>query len=292
MGKRRNKARRRTGLQVVTLCISTTLVLILLGMMVFSVLTAHNLSAYVRENLTVTVMLGDKVSTNEAKMLCRDLYHRPYTRHVSYISREQAKIEQSAAMGSDPSEFLGFNPFVATLEVKMSADYANCDSLRWISAELKKRPEVTDIAYQEDLMDKVNANLRKLSVILLVLAVLLTCVSFSLINNSIRLSIYSRRFLIHTMKLVGASWGFIRRPFLRRAIGVGIIAALLACLALGGGIYALYTYEPGILTIITWRELAITASSVLLFGIVITAMCAWLSVNKFLRMTAGELYKI
>lgn len=292
MGKKRKKARRHTGLQAVTLCISTTLVLILLGMMVFSVLTAHNLSSYVRENLTVTVMLGDKVSDNGAKMLCRDLYRRPYTRHVSYISREQAKIEQSAAMGSDPSEFLGFNPFVATLEIKMVADYANCDSLKWISKELKKRAEVTDVAYQEDLMDKVNSNLRKLSMVFLVLAFLLTCVSFSLINNSVRLSIYSRRFNIHTMKLVGASWGFIRRPFLRRAVSVGIIAAVLACGSLGGGIYALYNYEPAIMTVITWQELAITAAAILLFGIVITTVCAWLSVNKFLRMTAGELYKI
>ena len=94
------------------------------------------------------------------------------------------------------------------------------------------------------------------------------------------------------MKLVGASWGFIRRPFLRRAVGVGIIAAVLACGALGGGVYALYNYEPGILAVITWRELAITGAAVLLFGIIITTVCAWLSVNKFLRMTAGELYKI
>ncbi|MGN1263999.1 MAG: cell division protein FtsX, partial [Prevotella sp.] len=171
-------------------------------------------------------------------------------------------------------------------------DYANGDSLKWIAKELKSLNEVTDVAYQEDLMDKVNSNLRKLGVILLVLAVLLTCVSFSLINNSVRLSIYSRRFLIHTMKLVGASWGFIRRPFIKRAVGVGLVAALLACAALGGGMYALYNYEPNIIMVITWRELAFTAASVFFFGVVITALCSWLSVNKFLKMTAGELYKI
>lgn len=292
MGKKRKTARNRTGLQVVTLCISTTMVLVLLGMMVFSVLTARNLSAYVKENLTVTVMLGDKITDNQAKLLCRGLYRKPYTRHVSYISKQQAQREQCAAMGSDPSEFLGFNPFVATLEVQMKSDYANGDSLRWISKELKSLSEVTDVAYQEDLMDKVNSTLRKLGFILLVLAVLLTCVSFSLINNSVRLSIYSRRFLIHTMKLVGASWGFIRRPFIKRAVGVGLVAALLACGALGGGMYALYNYEPNIIMVITWRELAITAASVFCFGIIITSLCSWFSVNKFLKMTAGELYKI
>ena len=292
MRKKRKSPRSRHGLQVVTLCISTTLVLVLLGMVVFFVLTARNLSAYVRENLTVTVMLSDDMSVNQAKLMCRGLYRRPYTRNVDYISKDQAKREQSAAMGSDPSEFLGFNPFVATAEIRLKADYANRDSLRWIKAELMRNPHVTDVAYQEDLMDKVNDNLKRLSIVLLVLAVLLTCVSFSLISNTVRLSVYSRRFLIHTMKLVGASWGFIRRPFIRSAVGVGVVAAILACMVLGGGVYALYSYEPGITAVITWRELAITGAAVLLSGIVITALCSFFSVNKFLRMTAGELYKI
>lgn len=292
MARKRRKTGGRHGLQVVTLCISTMLVLILLGIVVFSVLTANNLSSYVKENLTVTVMLNDDMSVNQARMLCRNLYHRPYTKHIDYISKEQAKQEQSAAMGSDPSEFLGFNPFSATLEVRMNANYANSDSLKWVSTELRKYAGVTDVAYQEDLMDSVNANLQKLSVVLLILAVLLTCVSFSLINNTVRLSVYSRRFLIHTMKLVGASWGYIRRPFLRQAIGVGVLAAILACSVLGLGIYALYRYEPGLLTIITWKEMVITGGSVLLFGIIITALCSYFSVNRFLKMTAGELYKI
>ena len=277
---------------MVTLCISTTMVLVLLGLVVFSVLTSHNLSAWVKENLTVTVMLGDDVSTNDAKRLCRDLYHRPYSKNIDYVSKEQALKEQTAAMGSDPSEFLGANPFVATLELQLNSDYANRDSLRWIARELKKNPKVTDVAYQEDLMDNVNMNLSRINIVLLILALLLTFVSFSLINNTVRLSVYSRRFLIHTMKLVGASWGFIRRPFMQQGLLVGILAGLLAIAVLGGCIYALYTYEPNILNIITWRELAITAVAVLLFGIIITAVCSWISVNKFLRMTAGELYKI
>ena len=149
-----------------------------------------------------------------------------------------------------------------------------------------------DVAYQEDLMDKVNDNLRKVNLILLALAVLLTCVSFSLINNTVRLSVYSRRFIIHTMKLVGASWGFIRWPFMRQTIVVGLIAAVLACGALAGCAYGLYTFEPGIVAILTWKELAITGAAVFIFGIVITALCSYFSVNRFLKMTAGEIYKI
>ena len=277
---------------MVTLCISTSMVLVLLGLVVFSVLTSNNLSQWVRENLTVTVMLNDEVTVNEAKLLCRDLYHRPYSRNIDYISREQALKEQTAAMGSDPSEFLGTNPFSATLEIQMKSDYANRDSLRWISAELKKNPKVGDVAYQVDLMDKVNSNLTKINIVLLVIASLLTFISFSLINNTVRLSVYSRRFLIHTMKLVGASWGFIRRPFMRNGVLVGIVAAIIAIAVLGGCLYGLYYVEPNVINIVTWVELAITAGAVFLFGILITAVSSYISVNKFLRMSAGDLYKI
>ena len=292
MKRRQEKAGRRQGVQLVTLCISTSMVLVLLGLVVFSVQTSRNLSQWVKENLTVTVVLDDEVSVADAKQFSQDLSLRPFSKSISYVSREQALKEQTEAMGSDPSEFLGMNPFPATLELQLNSDYANADSLVWISEELRKNEKVADVAYQVDLMDSVNRNLAKLNILLLVLAVLLTFISFSLINNTVRLSVYSRRFLIHTMKLVGASWGFIRRPFMKQGLVVGIIAAVIAIAVLGGGIYALYYYEPGILLIITWRELAVTALAVLAFGLVITLTCSYISVNRFLRMPAGELYKI
>lgn len=292
MGKRRNKTRVRQGLQGVTLCISTALVLILLGMVVFSVLSARNLSAYVRENLTVTMMLGEDMTDPEARQLCKDLYKRPYISHLTYISKEQALKEQTEAMGTDPSEFLGVNPFVASIELQLKAEYANTDSLKWISGELKKDSKVTDITYPQDLMDSVNRNLNKINLVLLVLAVLLAFVSFSLISNTVKLGMYARRFTIHTMKLVGASWGFIRRPFLGNAVGIGLLAALIADGVLAGGVYALYTYEPGVLTVVTWQVMAVTGASVFAFGLIITLFCAFVSVNRFLRMKAGDLYKI
>lgn len=292
MKKRKKKTGSRRGMQLLTLCISTTMVLVLLGIVVFSVLTSRNLSAWVKENLTVTVMLSDDASVNDAKRLCRNLYYRPFSKNIDYVSKEQALKEQTLAMGSDPSEFLGANPFVATLELQLKSDYANRDSLNWIVAELRQNKFVTDVAYQEDLMDNVNKNLGRINVVLLVLALLLTFVSFSLINNTVRLSVYSRRFLIHTEKLVGASWGFIRGPFVRQALMVGIVAAILAICVLGACIYGLYYFEPNIMSIITWRELTITAVSILLFGIIITVICSWISVNRFLHMTAGDLYKI
>ncbi|WP_298639319.1 ABC transporter permease [uncultured Prevotella sp.] len=292
MTKKHRKTGSRHGLQAVTLCISTAMVLVLLGMVVFSVLSAQNLSAYVKENLTVTMVLSQDMSNPEAKALTNQLRKLPYINRVEYISKEQVLKEQTEAMGTDPSEFIGMNPFVGSMEVQLKAQYANTDSLKWIAKSLKKNQKVTDITYPQDLMDSVNNNLQRINMVLLVLAVLLTFVSFSLINNTVRLGMYARRFTIHTMKLVGASWGFIRGPFVRNAMGLGLLAAVVADGVLAGGVYALYMYEPDVLVVLTWEVLAITGGSVLLFGILITLFCSWLSVNRFLRMKAGDLYKI
>lgn len=278
---------------MVTLCISTALVLILLGLVVFSTLTGRNLSSYVKENLTVTMMLEQDMADNEAQTITRSLATRPYIKTIHFISKRAALRDAAKQMGTDPSTFTdGVNPFSSSIELTLKSDYANNDSLIWISKELKKYPKVADITYQKDLVDAVNRNLAKIGMGMMVLALLLTFVSFSLINNTVRLGIYARRFSIHTMKLVGASWGFIRRPFVLNAVLIGIVAAVLACVVLGLGMYALYCYEPEILTIVTWREMAITGAAVLLCGIIITVICANISVNRFLRMKAGDLYKI
>ena len=293
MRKKHNKPRSRYGLQVITLCISTALVLILLGIIVLSVFSTRNLTNYVKENLVVTMMLDQDLTNPEAQRLCTRLQARPYIKSLSFISKEQALKEQTAAMGTDPSEFMGGdNPLLASIELTLKGDYANNDSLNWISKELKAYPKVADITYQHELVEDVNTTLSKVSLVLLVLAALLTFVSFSLINNTVRLGIYAGRFSIHTMKLVGASWGFIRRPFIKQAVSVGIIAALLAIIVLACLVYGLYRYQENVFSIITWEVLAITGCAVLLFGICITAICAYVSVHSFLRMKAGELYKI
>lgn len=293
MRKKRNKARSRYGLQVVTLCISTTMVLVLLGMVVLSVFTTRNITKYVKENLVVTVILEQDMTNPETQNLCNQLNTRPYIKNLSFISKEQALKEQTTAMGTDPTEFTGGdNPFLSSIELTLQGDYANNDSLAWISKELKNHPKVSGISYQHDLVENVNNTLRKVSLVLLILAALLTFVSFSLINSTVRLGIYARRFSIHTMKLVGASWGFIRKPFINQAVGIGIIAASLATAVLIGFIFGLHQYETGVFTVITWDVMAITTVVIYISGILITAFCAYISVNKFLRMKAGELYKI
>lgn len=292
MGKRRKKASKRSSLQVITLCISTALVLILVGLVVLSVLSARNLSKVVKENLTVTLVLSEEITEPEVAQMKKSLEGKRYVQHVKYISKEQVLAEETKALGYDPTEFVGVNFYTASLELNLKSDYANRDSMKWIGAELKKHHKVKEVDFQQDLMDQVNDNIGKASIVLIVLAVLLSIISFSLINNHVRLGVYASRFNIHTMKLVGASWGFIRRPFIWRAIAIGLVAAIIAILVLGGGVYAWYTKSPDILIVMTWEVLAITAGVILLFGLIITTFCSYVSVNKFLKMKAGDLYKV
>jgi cell division transport system permease protein len=292
MRKSRNLEKRRHGLQMVTLCISTTMVLTLLGLVMLSVLTAHNLQKNLRENVEISVILGDTIAKEDGVALGKMIQKKPYAHQVAFISSEEALKMAKDEMGIDPTEFTGSNPFSPELTVTMEAEYANTDSLSVIVKRLLKDRRVVDVAYTKDEIDGMNRILEPVSIALLGLSVLLIFICYTLISNSIQLSIYSRRFLIHTMKLVGASWGFIRRPFLKKAVVVGVISALLTCALLGGIIYMLMPYMPHVEEIMTWRELAITAAAVFVFGFVITVFCTLLSVNKFLRMTAGELYKI
>lgn len=292
MVKRRKHTRSRQGLQAVTLCISTAMVLILLGIVVFSGLVAHNLSAYVRQNIVVSLVLQDDMTDGEAKLFCDKLRHKPYTHTLQYISKEQALSDGIKELGVDPREFVDANPFLSSVEITLLNSYANNDSLALISKELKAFPKVSDVKYQKDLIESVNANIAKISIVLIVIALLLTIVSFSLINNTVRLGIYAHRFSIHTMKLVGASWGFIRRPFVAHSFMLGMIASTIACCMLGIGVYMLMMYEPDIVEIVTWEVLAFTAATVYVFGATITSVCTYISVSKFLRMKAGRLYKI
>ena len=279
-------------MQFITSSISTMLVLLLLGMVVFFVLSANNLSTYVRENISFTVLISDDMKEPEVLKFQKKRNEKVYVKESVYISKEKALQEQTEAMGTDPAEFLGYNPFTASIEIKLNAAYANSDSIAWIEKEITSNKKVMEVSYPQDLLDSVNRNIRKVSMFLLGLAALLTLISFALINNTIRLAIYSKRFLIHTMKLVGASWGFIRRPFLLRNIWIGVLSGVMADAVLMGMAYMLVKYEPQLIEIMTPASLLVVMVSVFIFGLAITSLCAYISINKYLRMKASALYYI
>lgn len=279
-------------MQFITSSISTTLVLLLLGLVVFFVLAAHNLSVYVKENISFSVLISDDMKESDILKLQKKLDKEAFVKQTEYISKKQALREQTEAMGTDPEEFLGYNPFTASIEIKLNSEYANSDSIAKIEKLIKKNTDIQEVLYQKELIDAVNDNIRNISLLLLGLAVVLTFISFALINNTIRLTIYSKRFLIHTMKLVGASWDFIRRPFLLRNFWIGVLAAFVANGILWGTAGWLVSYEPDLVKVITPNIMLLVSVAVLAFGVLITWLCALLSINKYLRMKANTLYYI
>ncbi|MBP1531180.1 MAG: permease-like cell division protein FtsX [Bacteroidaceae bacterium] len=277
--------------QALTSTISTTFVLILMGLVIICALTAHQLSESVRQSLTVTVMMSDDASEQQTLDYKKRLEQRQWVKDIDYISREQALKEQTEAMGQDPSEFLGQNPFLPLLEVHLQADYACTDSLMWITRQLKKNTLVSKVSYQKELVENLNRNLKKVTYVLLGIATLLLLVTLVLINNTVRLSVYSRRFVIHTMRLVGASWGFIRRPFMMRSLWIGLAAGVLADLVLAGGLRALWKYDPSMTQYVTLQNIGITLLAVLVCGLLLTLVCTFISVSHYLSMREGEMYE-
>ena len=292
MKKKREHRSTGSGMQNLTAGVSILMVLLVLGLVVFFGLTARNLSVYVRENIGFSILLSGEMREGDITQMKRQLDKEPSVRQSEYISKKQALKEQTEAMGTDPAEFLGYNPFKPSIEVKLNNRYANSDSIALIVKELKKNKYVQEVTYPKDLMDAVNKNIRGISIFLLALAGVLTFISFALINNIIRLTVYSKRFLIHTMKLTGASWSFIRRPFVRRSVGMGVVSALLADALLWVGAQRLLQWEPELSAVVTAEVMLLVSLAVLLSGVLLTWLCALFSVGRYLRMKACEMYYI
>lgn len=277
-------------MQAFTNTISTTMVLILLGMVVLLMLTAHVIGNSVKENLVVTVVLQEDVMTADAQKLRQQLCAKPYVNSIEYVSKEQALKEHVESMGIDPSEFLEANPFSISMEISMKADYSNNDSLLWIEKELKETKHVSEVYYQKDLVENLNHNLTRASLILLGIAALLVIVSLSLINSTVKLNVHNHRFVIHTMKLIGAKWGYIRRPFLISSFWIGLASAILADAVLYGLILCAARYDEAVLTYVTEQNMLITAGCVLAVGLLITVVCTYVSVTRQLYRRAERLY--
>lgn len=290
-GRKRNAQKKRwVKLPTLVSMISITMVLLLLGSVVLFALTANELSKSVRESLTVTVVLQDDIAVTEAKAFNDSISALPFVKHSQYISSEQALEEQSKSMGLDPSEFLGSNPFSISLELAMKHQYNCSDSLNWIVPGLKSCEAVHDVIYQHELVDTLNRNLNRISAIFLVIALLLILVSMSLINNMVRISIHNHRFDIYTMKLVGADWSFIRKPFMARAALMGFFSAVLADLMLLGGVEWIISKDPSAISFLPMQNVAVMAVCVFLFGLVLTLLCTYVSVTRILGMRESDLY--
>ena len=278
--------------QTISVYISTTLVLLLLGVMGILFVGGQSLSRSVQQNLVVSVIIDSQVNERSILELKETIDNHRGVDSSIYISKEQALEEEKIALKTDPTEQLGYNPYEASIEITMKPDYSNGDSLAIFEEEVFEYPGVNEVLYQKNLVDSVNRNIRKAGIVLMIFLIMLTLISWSLIGNLVRLSIYSKRFLLHTMKLVGATWGFIRRPFIISNMWIGLLSGVFADAILAAGVYTLVQKEPAMAAMIPTEELIIVGLVVIGFGIAICTLCAFLSVNKFLRMRCNDLYFI
>lgn len=275
-----------------TTTISIALVLCLIGLECIVLLSAHELMRHVRENVALTVVMSDAVTEDETARMGRLLTAVPYCHDSRYISREDALQEHIANLGEDPQKFLGYNPLPDAYEVHLCAEYAQADSIAAIEARLTALPYVDKIIYQEDVVRILDSNIGEASLILLAVATALLVIALVLISNTIQLQVYSKRFLINTMRLVGATPWVIKWPFIRRNMRMGVEASALALLVLAGAFYYCKARLGVLLFPLTWQNITFVVAVVLLSGVAITFFASWAATNRYIRMKINKMYEI
>ncbi|WP_462318644.1 cell division protein FtsX [Marinilabilia sp.] len=283
-------AKRKLRSSYVTTVISISLVLFLLGIIGLLFLNAHRLSTYVKENLGFTVLVNDNSREAEVQRLQKILNASEFVREANYVSKDEAADIMQEELGEDFVDFLGYNPLLSSIEVKVFAEYANPDSMAVIENQVLNFPQVKEVYYQKNLLHAVNDNIEKITLILGGFAILLMVIAIALINNTIRLSVYSRRFLIKTMQLVGATRGFIRKPFLATGILNGLAGATIAIILLSLLIYGLSNELQGMIGFGNMVLVGVLIAIVVVLGILITLISTFFAVNKYLRLKADDLY--
>jgi len=270
--------------------ISISLVLFMLGIIGILVFNAKKLSDYVKENIGFSIFLQDDVREVDANFLRKTLDASVFVRYTEYISKERAAKELKEELGEDFISFLGYNPLSASIDVRMKAEYANQDSINKIENYLLHFKQVKEVHYQKSLINLVNENVSKISLVIILFSSLLLFIALVLINNTIRLAVYSRRFIINTMKLVGATWGFIRKPFLLKSILHGLYASLVAIFLLSGLIYLVKNEFGDLIDIVDPQFIIIIFGVVIILGVLINLISTYFAVNKFLRLKVDDLY--
>ncbi len=273
-----------------TSAVSVIMVLFLIGLLALILINTRHLTDYVREKIGFTLVLHEGLKEVEITHLQKLLNSASYVKSTRYVDKETAEKELQEELGEDFSGFLGFNPLFASIDVKLYARYTHSDSLAVLETKFLEFPQIREVYYQRNLVTLINKNLRKISLFLLFFSSLLMLVFFALINNTIRISIYSQRFIIHTMQLVGATRSYIRKPFILKSVAMGIVGAGIAYLLIFS---LLYTYQKelsGLISLTSFPVMSAVFLIIMLSGILITWASTYFAVNKFLRLKFDELF--
>jgi cell division transport system permease protein len=274
----------------ITTIVSLSLVLFMLGLLGLIVLNTNKLSDNLKENIGIQVILNDNAKEVDIQHFAKTLDASDYVKSTEFVTKEDAAKRLQEDLGEDFIAFLGYNPLLPSVNVHLKAAYANTDSITWIEQEMLQSKLVKELVYQKSLVTIINDNVEKISIVILIFSGLLMTIALALINNTIRLSIYSKRFLIKTMQLVGATQGFVSKPFVLTGIKHGIYGAIIAILMLIGVLYFAQKQLPELVELQDETTLATLFGLVIIFGIIISGISTLLAVRKYLRLKADELY--
>jgi cell division transport system permease protein len=273
-----------------TVIISISLVLFLLGVLGIVIINARGLSDYFKESLSFSIMLKDDANETDIEMLQKEVNSKPFIKSTTFISKDEAASKLKKDLGEDFVNFLGYNPLSPSIDVYLKAPYTQPDSVNRIEKYVMQLPAVKEVYYQQSLLYLINENVNKISLFLMIISLFLFLIAWTIINNTIRLSIYSRRFLIRTMQLVGATKSFIRRPFILKSVLHGLIAGIVALILLSG---LLYLIEKEFFLLFTFQDtnlLFILGGAIILTGIIINVVSTFFSVNRYLSISEDKLY--
>jgi cell division transport system permease protein len=282
--------RKRLQTSGLTVVISLSLVLFMLGALGLIVINANKLSTHFRENLGFQIFLKDTATAAQTDALLIELSNSRFSKNVQLITKEKAAEKLKADLGEDFVAFLGSNPLLNSVEVRLNADYAHIDTLEAVEKTLMQKPFVKEVVYQKFLVQKLQKNTRALALFLAIFSFALLAIAIALINNTIRLSIYSQRFLIRTMYLVGATRAFISKPFIFRGFRQGVIAGILSGLFLTGFLLLGARFIPGLLQLQDENVLLVLYCGLILMGVIISAFSAFLAVMRYLHLKTSDLY--
>jgi len=284
------KLKKRIFKSYLTTTISISMVLFLIGLLGVVLLNAERLAKYVRENIGVTLVLSEDIQEQEITDLQTSLKSANFVKSFEYIDKETAAEKLKNELGEDFTGFLGYNPLLSSMDVKLYAEYATPEKLGLLEKKFMEFPKVKEVIFQRDMVSIINENVKKIGFILIFFSALLLFIFFALINNTIRISIYSQRFIINTMLLVGATDRFIRAPFVKRSIKFGIIGAIGANLLLLALMLTYNSELTGIIDMNDFKIFGLVFMVVLIMGMMISWISTYLAVNKFIRLRFDELY--
>ena len=282
--------KRKTKSVYVSTVISIALVLLVTGLLGLLLVHAKNLSKYVKENIVLNVIVNDGTNEGDVLSLQKDLEKDNYVLRTEYISKELAAKSLKEDLGEDFVQYLGHNPLLPSIDVYMKENYANSDSIKTFIDKISRNTRIKEVVYQESLIDMVNKNVRIISIVVLAFAAILLVIAVALINNTIRLAIYSQRFLIKSMQLIGATKNFIRKPFITYGIIHGLLGSLIAILLLIFTLQFAQKQIPELVFLRNWYEFAAIFIVVIAIGILISGLSTYFAVTKYLKAKSNDLY--